>query len=143
MGERGHRVGGESMLLSVCTMTVQLLNPRSPHGLAHGPLFLDGLSMQRIALRDLGIGHRSERPADRILIELVEIRLVEELGGVVPRGFVEELLEHLILAHALEHIGVEGHVELIAIGLDGCDHGLLRPFALRHLAVLVSLGGAS
>ncbi|WP_418673316.1 hypothetical protein, partial [Alistipes putredinis] len=27
MGERGHRVGGESMLLSVCTMTVQLLNP--------------------------------------------------------------------------------------------------------------------
>ncbi|HGH7869607.1 TPA: hypothetical protein ACJN93_001808 [Streptococcus agalactiae] len=61
----------------------------------------------------------------------------------MPRRFVEEPLEHLILAHALEHIGVEGHVELIAIGLDGRDHGLLRPFALGHLAILVSLGGAS
>ena len=61
----------------------------------------------------------------------------------MPRGFVEEPLEHLILVHALEHIGGEEHVELIAIGLDGRDHGFLRPFALRHLAVLISLGGAS
>ena len=60
MGERGHRVGSESMLFSVCTMTVQLLNLRSPHGLAHGLLLLDGLSAHRIALCDLGRVHRSK-----------------------------------------------------------------------------------
>ena len=60
MGERGHRVRGEAMLLAICAMTLQLLRPRSPHGLALGLFFLDGLSAHRIALRDLGLGHRSE-----------------------------------------------------------------------------------